>query len=179
MSCINKEKESELSLDTLYNELDYNPVTGWFTWKTSRVGVKRGKRAGSVKKDGSRKIRLKGEEYLEHRLVWFYVYGKWPNSILDHINRDRTDNRISNLKEATTRENSRNRPDNSKYGHNIYKANNNFYISIQHNGIDYYYGVFTHNRAKEVRDWIFEYLNIFGNLPKDNKELAILLEQFT
>ena len=89
--------------------LDYNPKTGWFTWKIApRRGVAPG-RAGHLHKDkifgGYRYIGYKGKMYRAHRLAWFYVYGRWPRR-LDHINRDRDDNRIKNLREATHAQNS-------------------------------------------------------------------------
>ena len=40
-----------------------------------------------------------------HRLVWFYIHGKWPEMELDHINNNKRDNRIENLREVTRGEN--------------------------------------------------------------------------
>ena len=54
------------------------------------------------------RIKVDGYDYYAHRLAWFYVYGEWP-TMIDHINRDKHDNRIVNLREATYSENSLNR----------------------------------------------------------------------
>lgn len=64
-------------------------------------------------------MNLDGRLYLAHRLAWFYVHGVWPSQQIDHINRCRTDNRLVNLREATSSENCQNRPlqRNSTSGH--------------------------------------------------------------
>ena len=54
-------------------------------------------------------MQIDGRRYLAHRLAWFYVYGEWPRKGLDHINRDRLDNRIANLREADHAQNVQNR----------------------------------------------------------------------
>lgn len=87
----------------------YNPDTGIFTHTKARPNVKAGTVAGSVYNGGYIRIGVGGTVYLAHRLAWFYVYGEWPNQELDHINRIRTDNRISNLRQANTAENCQNR----------------------------------------------------------------------
>lgn len=47
--------------------------------------------------------------YKEHKLIWLYHYGEWPNGNLDHINTIPDDNRIENLREATHQQNMFNR----------------------------------------------------------------------
>lgn len=47
-------------------------------------------------------------QYYAHRLAWFYVHGKWPKLYIDHINRNKSDNRICNLREATAAQNAQN-----------------------------------------------------------------------
>lgn len=50
-------------------------------------------------------ITIKRRQYQAHRLAWLYVYGEWPSGEIDHINEDRSDNRISNLRIATRSQN--------------------------------------------------------------------------
>ena len=68
-----------------------------------------GKIAGSVNADGYRRILIYKRTYLAHRVVWAFFYGTWPTKHLDHINGNRDDNRIENLREASARENMHNR----------------------------------------------------------------------
>ena len=87
--------------------LDYNPQTGSFTWKVHRHRTQPGDVAGSTSKiTGYVTIRVCGYLYQAHRLAWFYVHGKWPDAEVDHVNRIRTDNRIGNLRDASSTQNS-------------------------------------------------------------------------
>ena len=102
--------KAELTQELLKVSLAYNPFSGEFVWISKKYSktVKRGSIAGSVGKTGYRHIKLYGTKYLEHHLAWFYVYGVWPTQI-DHIDQDRSNNRIANLREVTVAENARNR----------------------------------------------------------------------
>lgn len=53
---------------------------------------------------GYRRLRVEGQKYLIHRVIWLLHHGRWP-VLVDHINRDRADNRIENLREVTAAEN--------------------------------------------------------------------------
>lgn len=63
---------------------------------------------GSLK-NGYRCTAINGRQYYQHRLVWLHVHGSWPDGPLDHINGDRKDNRIENLRSATLSQNQHNR----------------------------------------------------------------------
>ncbi len=88
---------------------DLDLKTGHFTRKVSRGGTARaGTIAGSLSSSGHIQIRIDGKPYLAHRLIFFMVTGRWPEGEIDHINGDPSDNRWSNLREATHAENGRN-----------------------------------------------------------------------
>lgn len=86
-------------------DLHYNPITGVFVWKNHYFKRLVGKRAGRLNRDGYRQISLNDKLYYEHRLAFLIMKGRWPLEDTDHINRIRSDNRWSNLREATREEN--------------------------------------------------------------------------
>lgn len=114
-----KVSKEALSQDTLKYYLDYNPNTGWFTWKTKEHSKKVvvGARAGSVSTlHRHRVLKLLGTLYAEHRLVWLYCKGSWPKGHIDHINHNEQDNRLVNLRDVPQQVNNMNsskRTDNS------------------------------------------------------------------
>ena len=63
---------------------------------------------GSYDKDGYLIIKIKTRQYKAHRLVYAYFNGHFPEHEIDHINRNRSDNRIENLRDATRVQNVRN-----------------------------------------------------------------------
>lgn len=96
-----------LTYERLKEILHYEPASGIFTWKKAIAkSLVIGSAAGTIN-GGYRCIIIGYDRYRAHRLAWFYVYGVWPNKYLDHINGARDDNRIENLREATTQQNSR------------------------------------------------------------------------
>ena len=90
------------------NHFDYDPGSGVIRWKMTRSGVRSGTEAGHIRADGYRVIRFNNKIYFAHRLAWFITHGRWPHADIDHINHDRADNRMSNLREATSIINGRN-----------------------------------------------------------------------
>jgi hypothetical protein len=102
---INREKERKLTADRLRSLVSYDSETGVFTWRVSRRGAKAGEIAGSVRADGRRLIRIDYERYLASRLAWLYVYGEWPSDLIDHIDRNHSNDAISNLRQATSQQN--------------------------------------------------------------------------
>lgn len=100
----------ELSHKDLLVYLSYDPCSGVFIWKkTINSRAIKGRRAGRLWNKQYRRISINGVEYQEHRLAWFYVKGHWPKYEIDHINRDKSDNRIENLRDVVRSVNQQNK----------------------------------------------------------------------
>lgn len=85
---------------------DYNQNTGVFVRLTKVSQCNQGDIAGSLDTStGYLRLSIDGEQHWAHRLAWLYVYGHFPEGVIDHINRIKTDNRIANLRSVTQREN--------------------------------------------------------------------------
>lgn len=98
-----------ITRERLKKLLVYSARTGLFTWETPTSNrVSKGSIAGVKTCYGYVRISLEGRDYLAHRLVWLYMHGKYPAAQIDHMNGERSDNRIRNLREATASINSQN-----------------------------------------------------------------------
>jgi hypothetical protein len=97
-----------ITLDSIKRELSYDPHTGFFTWKKQGNGVTIGMRAGSLISNGYRRIGVNWAYHLEHRLAWFYMTGEWPESEIDHIDNNPSNNAFSNLRLSTRAQNQHN-----------------------------------------------------------------------
>jgi hypothetical protein len=104
-------KQDKLTAERLRELLTYDPDTGLFIRRVNRQGRwgKAGTVAGHINPHGYRVIWI-GANYMAHRLAWLYVHGALPEGQLDHINQDKTDNRMENLRLVTHAENMQNRP---------------------------------------------------------------------
>lgn len=94
-----------ITQELLKTLLEYDPSNGLFTWIVDKGTIKSGNIAGCKRPNGYITIKINQRCYLAHRLIWLYVYGYFPKSQIDHINCMRSDNRLSNLREATNTEN--------------------------------------------------------------------------
>ena len=89
--------------------LSYDPLTGIFRWVESHDNhVKAGDTAGAIGTQGYRKIGLRRRYIAANRLAFFMVYGRLPVGVIDHINGDKQDDRIENLRECTVLQNAQN-----------------------------------------------------------------------
>jgi hypothetical protein len=102
----NKDITREEAMQLL--EPDFN--AGKLYWKKRRGGAAvAGGEAGSLIPSGYIKVKLKDKSYPVHRIMWLLAYGVHPDRFVDHINGDKTDNRLCNLRLVTKAENAKNR----------------------------------------------------------------------
>ena len=134
-----------VTIERVKEMCDYNPDTGVFVWRVSDRNRKAGTVAGCVAYR-RRSLSIDNGRYPEHRLAWFYVHGKWPDGVIDHINGDWLDNRICNLRDvsqAINMQNQRNARPGSKSGLlGVRKNGNNWMAMIQLSKRQIYLGTF-------------------------------------
>lgn len=123
--------------------LSYDASTGVLTWIAGR---RRGRPAGYLTVNGYIHVGLCRRLYLGHRLAWLYVHGEWPPAQIDHVDGDRANNRLSNLRLALPRQNSWNyrKPITNKSGMKGACENRpgRWIAQIKANGKKYYLGTF-------------------------------------
>lgn len=82
--------------------LTYDSEAGVFRWVAS------GKKAGSPNAYGYQSIQFERRHYMAHRLAWLLTHGAWPVGVIDHLNGDRSDNRLVNLRDVSIKANLQN-----------------------------------------------------------------------
>lgn len=166
----------DLTQERLKEALHYDSSTGIFTWR-HRPDLSpqwNGRYADTIagcNLNGYRVIRLHGRTLYAHRLAWLYMYGKWPDPEIDHINHNRNDNRINNLREVTHKDNNRN--------HSINKSNKSgvsgldwdrgaWRARINMSGVPIHLGRF--QDKQDAIDALKEARNKYGFHPNHGKE---------
>ena len=152
--------------------VSYNHVTGQFTWVSPiSNAVKVGDTAGGINPTtGYIHIRLKGKTYAASRLAWLYFHGEWPDFEVDHFDRVKTNNKISNLRPATRSENMQNtgrKPGASGF-RGVYGRGNCWLAFIQINGKQTLLGSYkTPDEANVVRRLAVENLYSHGRVHNE------------
>ena len=95
-------------LNTIENLLSYDPTTGNFSWK------KNGLPAGALRPSGYFQIGINNKRYYSHRLAWKMFYKENPPEIIDHVDGNKKNNKIENLRASSKQGNA----GNSKRNHN-------------------------------------------------------------
>jgi hypothetical protein len=136
----------ELTHASLLEMLHYDPASGVFTWlKRVAICLSIGDVAGRKTSGQYLQIKINYRAYLSHRLAWFYTHGSWPVGEIDHINGNRFDNRIANLRDVSVSLNQLNRfkqvPNRLGFT-GLYAKRGRFGARIKVNGRQKYLGVF-------------------------------------
>lgn len=132
----------------LHDALTYDPLSGEVRWKTGVSNMMAGELAGAKHPSGYIVITFNSRTYKLHRLIWILLFGQIPDGFyLDHINGNRTDNRLQNLRLATNAQNQQNRPapKNNSSGYRgvcWHKQMQKWWARYTHNGVRYSVGMF-------------------------------------
>jgi len=148
----------DLTVFTIRECLNYDPETGEFT---------RAKRTAQCHQIGDRAdlpacgnlagyltVGLQGDKHLAHRVAWAHFYGEWPTQHIDHINGNKSDNRIVNLRDVSSKENTQNRKRvmrkkeyTNLVGAYWHRKNKNWVSRIQVDGETIHLGIFDSDTA--------------------------------
>jgi len=156
---LSRMKRYEMTAQQLREILHYSPETGVFTRKVpTGMNTHAGEVAGGMHVNGYWNIRVCGHRYPAHVLAWLYVHGTYPADCIDHINGNRSDNRIANLRAATKAENAQNyktRKDNTSGATGViwHKRTGKWTAALSINKKNTHLGLFdSFEEAKAVRD---------------------------
>ena len=125
-----------ITKELLLNHLSYNKTSGKMFWKNPTSNrVKVGQEVGTLCNTGHLKVRLIGKSLYLHRLIWFLEMGKWPDKHIDHVNKNKTDNRFTNLRECDDLLNSINRSRGGLMGCYFSKQKQKWIVDSKLNGV--------------------------------------------
>lgn len=166
------------SLKTIKKFISYNPETGKFFWiKQGNWKAVAGRESGSLFRCAIgltyRIVSFGRTNYLAHRLAWWWIHGKMPPDMIDHINGNGLDNRICNLRLATQSQNMANWTRRAKrncyrgVSHKGYNFPKPWQARIGHQGVRLYLGTFA-NKKDAARAYDKAAKELFGEFAKLN-----------
>lgn len=95
-----------ITYDLLHEMFRYEDGHLYWKFKPNRQ-IRLGQKAGTVNSSGYVVVTINGKKYVAHRLIWL-MHGREEAPMIDHINGDKTDNRIENLRAADNSKNQMN-----------------------------------------------------------------------
>ncbi|WP_144259486.1 HNH endonuclease [Methylocystis sp. ATCC 49242] len=104
------------SVERLKELFRYDEETGKLYWRVSKGPVKAGSEAGTITIKGYLRVTVDGKPHMVHNIIYAIYHNKWPHLEVDHRNRIRMDNSISNFREATRSDQIRNQVKNNALG---------------------------------------------------------------
>ena len=157
---------------------NYNAETGSITWRvadSNKIVV--GQEAGYFHRNrgGNKILHRYGKDHYATKIIWLIVHGREPlkGYVIDHINRDPTDNRLVNLRECTKSQNGINRGNNTNNrtgykGVSYNKRDRKFVAWIKCNYVNNYLG--SYDTAKEAAQaYKMKAIELFGEFADDNQ----------
>jgi hypothetical protein len=170
--------KSTITQDRMRSAVSYNPNTGVFVRLHERMNRSIGKPTGSLTALGYIIIGIYGGKYYAHRLAWFWVHGEWPESLVDHIDGNKTNNKIINLRLATHGQNLSNSKVSIKNtsgfkGVVFQPESGNWIAKIKVNYDGYHLGSFK-TKIEAAMAYDEAAIKYFGPFAKTNADLGLL-----
>ena len=165
-------------VDRLRELLRYEPETGMLYWRERKYPFRSSRLAGRITNKGYRVVNVRGKMYFAHRLAWLIECGRWPAIELDHINGNRDDNRMENLRECTRSQNmaaqigARSDSKSGIRGVVFHRATGKWLAAIGVNGKRRHLGVFAEREDARTayRAAAVKYFGEFADLSGDNNQ---------